>query len=589
MKSLWNTLRELVNVMPKGAKSFYWAYAILTSLLAFLDTAALGLIVLVVPALVEGKEIVLPLVGEIPNSGVVWIAVVVCALFILKGLFGVTLHWVATRRFARYELQIGSALFRKYMRSSWEQRSQLSTAEVTRLVDTAMANANMGFVLQLAQLPGNAFTFIAVLAVLVIAQPLTALIALLYLGLISGTMMFVVTRKAKTAGTHNREYGYRVATIMTEMVDALKEVTLRDKLDEVARVVEKNRVVATRGRANIMFLGAVPKYAFEAALIGGFLLVGGVAFLSGGAAQATAAVTLFAATGFRLIPAMNGVQGSLTMASANEISARDVITAMTAPETPEEETMDSADLVPDPHELLLEDVSFRYATSERDVLSGLSMRIKIGSSLAIVGPSGAGKSTLIDILLGLSKPTSGRMEVDGVPLNSVMQQWRKNVGYVPQRVALFDGTVAQNVALTWEEAFEPERVVDALNRAHLGELATRGEGIYERIGERGQSISGGQQQRLGIARALYTDPLIMVMDEATSSLDTETENRVTESMRELKGDVTFITVAHRLATIRDYDQVCYLEGGKIMGSGTFEEVVEQVPAFKVQAQLAGLV
>lgn len=589
MRSLWKTLRELVAVMPKGAKPFYLAYAIVTSLLAFLDTAALSLIVLVIPPMMEGRPIEVPVLGTIPTSGTVWIALLICVLFISKGVFAVVLHWVATRRFARYELQVGNELFQRYMRSSWEQRSRLSTAEVTRLADTAMANANMGFVLQLSQIPGHAFTFVSVLAVLVVAQPLTALVALVYLGIISLTMLLVVTRKARVAGRHNREYAYRVATIMTEMVDAIKEVTLRDKLDEVARVVSENRKVATRGRANISFLGVVPRYAFEAALIGGFLLVGGVGFLVSGSAGAAAAVMLFAATGFRMIPAMNGLQGALTMASANEISARDVITAMTAEESPVTQVNDRAELPEHPRELVLENVDFRYGGTEVDVLRGLSMRIPIGSTLAVVGPSGAGKSTLIDILLGLSEPTGGRMELDGVPLADVMRQWRSHVGYVPQRVALFDGSVAQNVALTWEEDFDSERVIRSLERAHLGELAQRGDGILERIGERGQSISGGQQQRLGIARALYSDPLVMVMDEATSALDTATENRVTESMRELQGDVTFITVAHRLATIRDYDQVCYLEQGRILGQGTFEEVVSQVPSFRTQAELAGLV
>jgi ABC-type bacteriocin/lantibiotic exporter with double-glycine peptidase domain len=308
-------------------------------------------------------------------------------------------------------------------------------------------------------------------------------------------------------------------------------------------------------------------------------------------AAAMTAVALFAATGFRMIPAMTTVQSAFTTAGANEIYARDVIRELTAARDDDVVTAQAEDRAVLPQQtrsIELRDVCFRYPGAEQNVLDGLELTVPFGSSLAVVGPSGAGKSTLIDILLGLSVPTSGELLVDEVPITDVMKQWRSRVGYVPQRVALFDASIAQNVALTWEDDYDSERVRIALERAHLGELAQRGRGIEEHIGERGAAISGGQQQRLGIARALYSDPLVMVMDEATSALDTATENRVTESMRELQGEVTFITVAHRLATIRDYDQVCYLDRGSILGRGTFDEVVAQVPEFKLQAELAGL-
>ncbi len=591
MKSIWATLRKLFTVLPEGAKSYYVGYSIATGLLAILDTLALALIVLVVTPLASGKPIELPLLGVMPQDATIWIVVAICVLFIMKGVFAVILHWFATRRFARYELYVGDQLFRGYTRASWEKRSQMSTAEVTRVVDSSMANTNIGFILPLSQIPGNALTFVSALAVLVVAQPFTALIAFVYLSLVSVFMLFVVSRRSQRAGRNNREYAYRAATIMTEMVDALKEVVLRDKLDEIGRVVSKNRSVATRARANISFLGIVPKYAFESALIGGFLIIGGAAYLRGGSSEALVAISLFAASGFRMMPAMNAVQASFTSAAANQVYAQDVIRELTDLRNGsgiQEERQDVAELPAGPQRLTLENVHFRYPGADDDVLKNVNFTVPFGSSLAIVGPSGSGKSTLIDLLLGLSVPTSGSMRIDGAELRDVMRQWRNRVGYVPQRVALFDASIAQNVALTWEADYDSERVMHALRRAHLGELADRGAGIEERVGERGASISGGQQQRLGIARALYSDPFVMVMDEATSALDTATENRVTESMRELQGEVTFITVAHRLATIREYDQVCYLDRGEILGNGTFEEVVEQVPEFRLQAELAGL-
>lgn len=590
MRSIWRTLLDLFSVLPRDARPFYLWYSIATGLLSILDTAALGLIVLTVTPLVTGQSIEIPLIGRLPDSATAWVVLTIAVLFILKGVLALLLHWRATRRFARYELELGDRLFAAYTRSSWEERSRLSTAEVTRIVDTSVGNANRGFLLPLSQVPGNLLTFAAALLILVIAQPFTALIAFVYLSLVSGVMSLSVSRRAKSEGQRSRDFSYRVATVMTEMVDALKEVTLRGKLDEAGAVISRNRAVATRSRANLAFITIVPRYAFEAALIGGFLLIGGAAFLTGGPAAAVVAVSLFAASGFRMIPTMNAVQASLTAASSNEVYARDVIRQLSMSSDKEAPLpQDSGELPEHPKELRLRNVSFRYSADGPPVLDGLDLSIPFGSSLAVVGPSGAGKSTLIDIILGLSTPTSGSLEIDGQPIESVLQQWRSRVGYVPQRVVLFDGSVAQNVALTWGEDYDPERVERALKRAHISEIAHRPNGLDERLGEHGSSVSGGQQQRLGIARALYTDPLVMVMDEATSALDTATENRVVESMNELHGQVTFVTVAHRLATIRHYDQVCYLDRGRVQGFGTFDEVVAQVPDFRMQAALAGLI
>lgn len=592
VKSLWNTLNQLFRVLPKGAKRFYLGYSILTGLLAVLDSLALTLIVVVTAPLATGAGMNLPFVGEVPASATPILVIMICGLFVLKGVFALVLHRRATRRFAHYELDTGDRLFSTYIHSNWERRSLLSTAEVTRIVDTAMQNTNLGFLLQLSMIPGNAMTFLATILVLVIAQPVTALIALIYLLAIALIMNRFVSRAAKRAGEMNRDIVYRITTIMTEMVDALKEVTLRGKLGEIGRVVSKDRARATDARADMAYLSQVPKYAFETALIGGVLLVGGAAYLMTGLGGATVAVGLFAVTGFRVVPALNAIQSCLSSASANEAYARDVVRELsneTAASVNDDELVDARELPTRPQRLELRDVQFRYPDTDHNVLDHISISIPMGSSLAIVGPSGAGKSTLIDLLLGLSVPSSGEMFIDDAPLPEVMGQWRGRVGYVPQRVALFDGSIAQNVALTWEQNFELDRVRHALRRAHLEELEDREGGLLAKIGERGESISGGQQQRLGIARALYTDPLVMVMDEATSSLDTATENRVTQSMRELQGEVTFITVAHRLSTIREYDQVCYLDGGKIRGIGTFDEVVAQVPDFAIQAQLAGLI
>ncbi|MET0843362.1 MAG: ATP-binding cassette domain-containing protein, partial [Mycetocola sp.] len=348
----------------------------------------------------------------------------------------------------------------------------------------------------------------------------------------------------------------------------------------------------TRARANLSFLGAVPKFVLESALVGGFILVGGVAYFSGGMAGAFAAVALFAVAGFRLVPSLTGFQSVITQTHSNIPQVRAVMGDIHKAEGYLErgERIGHDPLQGEPRLLELRDVAFTYPGGDRPAVHGIDLTIPMGSTVGLVGSSGAGKSTLVDILLGLLVPSEGDILIDGVPLEGVLADWRSRVGYVPQDVALFDGTVAENVALSWTGDYDRTRVREALERAQLWEVvSSRAGGIDARVGERGMSLSGGQRQRLGIARALYSDPLILVLDEATSALDTKTESDVSIAIRELRGQVTIISVAHRLSTIRDNDQVVFMRDGRIVTNGTFAEVVRDVEDFSVQARLAGLV
>lgn len=592
MKLIFRTLKDLLPLLPSGARRFFVVYIVATSFITLLDVAAMALLAVLIAPIVNSTPIDIPILGRLGLSEAPILVLVACGLIILKSALSVFLQWIATRRFATYELQIGERMFTSYIHSSWEERSKRTVAEITRIADAGIANTVMGFLLPLAKVPSLFLTFGLILLVLVVADPVTALVALVYLALVAFVVNKVVTKRALVAGQVNLNYSYRVAILMTEMVDALKELSLRGKLGQVADVVTRNRKIAVRARANISFLGIIPLYAFEAALVGGFILVGVGGFVTGGANGALASVALFAATGFRLIPAINGLQSSIVQGNASSPAARDVIddlNRLSSTEQDDFQRKDSATLPESPIKINLRNVSFVYHSSTEQVLRDLNLEIPLGSSLGIVGPSGAGKSTLIDLLLGLSVPTGGLIDIDGVPLTNVIHSWRDRVGYVPQRVALFDGSIAQNVALTWDEDFDRDRVIEALERAQLGALVNSREGgIDAKIGERGFSLSGGQQQRLGIARALYSEPLVLVLDEATSSLDTKTEDDVTQAIRSLRGEVTIISVAHRLSTIKDYDQVCYLHGGNILGKGTFAGLARQIPEFGEQVALAGL-
>lgn len=591
MKLIVTTLRSIVPYLPARAVRFLVGFVVLSSGLALIDIAALSLLALSLGAMVGGRPVELPIVGEVGVDGYIWILAVVSALIIVKSALALLLQWRATRRFARFELEIGDRLFDAYIRAPWTERLKRNTSQLVRMADVGIANVTAGFLLPVATLPSLLTTFAAVLAVLVVAQPITALVTVLYLGGIAALLYLVVSRRSVQAGRVNRDYSFKVARLMTDMVAALKEITLAGKAGDVARVVHANRVHTTRARANISFLGSVPKFVLDAALVGGFVLVGGVAYISGGLTEAFAAVALFGVAGFRLVPSLTGFQAIVTSTHANVPQVHAVIHDIREAEgyLAHAEMIGHDAIVGEPEALELVDVAFTYPGSQEPALRGVSLRIPMGSSLGLVGTSGAGKSTLVDLILGLLVPSSGAATLGAQRLEDVLAAWRSRVGYVPQDVALFDGTVAENVALVWEGEIDEERVERALRRAQLWEVVSaRPGGIHGRVGDRGMALSGGQRQRLGIARALYDDPLVLVLDEATSALDTKTESDVAAAIRELRGQVTVVAVAHRLSTIRDSDQVCFMADGRIVALGTFDELVAAVPDFATQAALAGL-
>lgn len=594
MLSTFTTVRRVLAVMPPGAARFYAGFVIASCSLAILDIVSMGLLALVLtPVLtpVSGGEITLPILGTFPAADAGWFVLIACALIVVKALLAVVLQWLVTRRFARYELEVGDRLLAAYTELNWDSRTAMSTSDVTRIADSGIANTVMGFLLPMASVPGNVLSFLAVALVLYISQPIGALAVTAYLIVIAMILMLVVSRKSLQAGRVNRDYAYRAATVITEIVHALKELTLRDRLAQARRHVRDLRARAVRGRANISFLSVVPKNVIEAALIGGLLIMGAVALVVGGVHEAVVAVALFTATGFRMVPALSSIQTSLTSASANVVYARNVIDDIASFRTATHDTPPREDvaLPARPSMLRLVDVTYRYPGADRDALTNVTLDLPIGKGLGVVGPTGAGKSTLIDVLLGLYPPTSGRVEIDGIEIRGVQRAYRRLVGYVPQHVTFLAGSFAQNVALTWDDDYDPERVESALRRASLGDLLDAlPNGIHSRIDEGGGNLSGGQRQRIGIARALYSDPLILVMDEATSALDVRTEEEVTQAIAALRGDVSVIAIAHRLSTIRDLDEICYMADGRIIGRGSFSELRRMLPDFDDHVRLAGL-
>jgi len=464
---------------------------------------------------------------------------------------------------------------------------------------TAGVNAlTIGVIASTVSLVSDSFLLLLLSSSLLFIQPALTLVSFLIFASTAYFLHRLLTVRAGKLGELDTRLNIASTTALVELLSTYRESlvqgSLKKQLDDVGLLRNQLSVTA----AELSFMPSITKYVMEGTLIVSALALGSVAFITEDAVHAIAMLVLFVAAGFRIAPAILRIQhgllqikGSLASAVPTLQLAERLAFAENVKSNIQDWPSNQLSIDRDaPLDITVKNLNFTYDAAQGALFSNLSLHIEPGSAVAIVGSSGAGKTTLVDLILGVLEPSGGEILIGSRYPKYISSHYPGLIGYVPQNSYLINGSLFDNVLLGLDSSvFSQDQVNHSLLLANLSEFAN---GLPDKlqtvIGDSGQQLSGGQLQRLGIARALITNPKLLVLDEATSALDAQTEATISNMINKLHGKTTVIVIAHRLATIRNFPRIIFIQDGKVLADGNFESVRSLVPDFDAQAKLMGL-
>jgi len=504
-----------------------------------------------------------------PQALIVGSVLALIGVYLVKFLFLAFLAWRQMRFIFGQQAELSQRLFEIYLRQSYTFHLQRNSAELIRNAVNEVQIFISNVLLPGMTLLADGLVLIGLTGLLLFAEPLGTIVLASIVGAAAwGFLHLTRSRQARWGRTRQHHDGQRIKQLQQGLGGAKEVKLLGREAYFLARYADHNQQSA-RSFQNQNILQRLPRLWLELLAVAG--MAGLILILMAQGQEMTAilpTLALFGAAAVRLIPSTSRIVGCLQALrfALPVIDVLDRECRLPVPEAPAA----PGQSVPFRDGLILDHVSYTYPGATSPALADASITVRPGEAIGFVGTSGAGKSTLVDIVLGLLIPDSGRVAVDGADIHEQIRLWQDRVGYVPQTIFLSDESLRRNIAFGLPaEQIDEAAVARALKAAQLEDFVrSLPDGLDTVVGERGVRLSGGQRQRIGIARALYHDPAILVLDEATSSLDTDTEAGVMEAVSALHGSKTILIVAHRLSTVAYCDRLYRLQAGHVVEEGT---------------------
>lgn len=576
-------MKQLSYIFPPKQRWQFAGLFLLQLIETCLDFLGISLILPFVNVLVNADTLreagwyvmVSGLVGSAETAPVLlFITLLMITVYIVKNAFMLFLLNLRVRFIGTNKVKMGTKMITCYMYKPYTFHLQRNTAEIIRNINGDVGGA-FNVISNIFALISDVLIVIALVVYLLAVDFTMTIGVMLALALCSAIYFLFVRKKIRTLGRENRKVTARMYKAIQQAMGGIKEVKIMGREKYFAEVYNEAGIESVRIGKRYAVISAIPARLIETLCM--CTILGVLAIKIAGGENLTEVVprlSAFAVAAIRLLPRANGINACINSITYNMPSLEALYDDLRESEREEAERLREIEQkkqqkktvsVGQEEDIFVRGVTYTYPNKNEPVLKNVDLTIAHGSSVGIVGATGAGKTTLVDLILGLLKPDSGTICYGTLDIHEDYAQWQKHIGYIPQTIYLVDDTIRSNVAL----GIESDRVDDttvwrALENAQLAEFVRSLEnGLDTVIGERGVRISGGQRQRIGIARALYHDPEILFFDEATSSLDNETEAAVMESINALGSQKTMIIVAHRLTTLRGCDKIYRVDEAEV--------------------------
>jgi ATP-binding cassette subfamily C protein len=592
------TFRSIGKILDKKARRKLLLLSIAriaANLLDLIGLAGIALLATSFSYLASGAATRSPLnipgVGEIliTELQAVLIAMVIAGVFLMKSGFSIWLNLLTSLTVAGFEGKFSRELAEDFF--SPIQDSDIGSDSVAEFQNRVLysSNAISTFLNARMTFVAEGSLLIAMIGIFIAVNP----IATFSMGLFMGAVLFTLNKMIGFRIARNGQLqmkGYETSLETSRDLFGVKREALSSGVTpNWLTKFSTGRSQAAQGTALIYTLNSLPRYVVETSLVLGiFAFIGGVVLFSDLPTQAVT-IGVFMAGGLRLIASLLPLQAAFNQMQDGSNRGQLAFNALVERRARQAtEVVVGEFFIPESPDVVFSNVEFNYPKSDAQVLRGISFSVEPLTKVAIVGPSGAGKSTIFDLATGFREPTGGSISVGGINPREILFGAPGTFGIVTQRPHLVTGSILENVSLVEDASTNQDKVHQSLVRAGLGKF-TQVENWFElQVKPDSGQLSGGEIQRLGLARALYRDPKILFLDEATSALDAETEAEITKVLQSLKNEMTVILIAHRLSTVQHSDKIIYLDKGKIVAEGTFAELKAKVPDFAKAVELMDL-